>query len=193
THLEEPALIRPYHHAHEQELRRIQEQANARLRAWTTQPPATHDQEPLFTPARPPPTPPPPPPPGPAPPLPAPPAPPPSGPPPPRTPGPCTPHPGAPGARQVRPAHPPVPDPTTPTTPPDRYRHKCQGGRRMSRPLVQWEHRPYTGTHTELARVRADLTHDLAGFPPDLIDTLHLCVTELFTNTVKYTHTGTED
>lgn len=27
----------------------------------------------------------------------------------------------------------------------------------MSRPLVQWEHRPYTGTHTELARVRADL------------------------------------
>ena len=54
THLEEPALIRPYHHAHEQELRRIQEQANARLRAWTTQPPATHDQEPLFTPARPP-------------------------------------------------------------------------------------------------------------------------------------------
>ena len=63
----------------------------------------------------------------------------------------------------------------------------------MSRPLVQWEHRPYTGTHTELARVRADLAHDLAGFPPDLIDTLHLCVTELFTNTVKYTHTGTED
>ena len=57
THLEEPALIRPYHHAHEQELRRIQEQANARLRAWTTQPPATHDQEPLFTPARPPSTP----------------------------------------------------------------------------------------------------------------------------------------
>ena len=57
THLEEPALIRPYHHAHEQELRRIQEQANARLRAWTTQPPATHGQEPLFPPARPPSTP----------------------------------------------------------------------------------------------------------------------------------------
>src|SRR5699024_12853439 len=55
TPLEEPALIRPYHHAHEQELRRIQEPANARLRAWTPQPPATPDPEPPLPPAPPPP------------------------------------------------------------------------------------------------------------------------------------------
>src|SRR5699024_9012874 len=54
TRLAEPALIRPYHHAHGRELRLIQEQANARLRACTTQPAASHGQEPLFTPARPP-------------------------------------------------------------------------------------------------------------------------------------------
>lgn len=61
----------------------------------------------------------------------------------------------------------------------------------MTRPLVQWEHRIYTGTHKDLSQVRSDLTHDLAGFDPDLIDTLHLCLTELFTNTLKYTDSGT--
>lgn len=50
---EEPALVRPYYRAHEQELRRIQQQANARLHAWTTKALAPIDEEPLFAPARP--------------------------------------------------------------------------------------------------------------------------------------------
>src|SRR5699024_10813203 len=54
THLAHPTVLPPHPHAHEPALRRTQEQATARLRAWTTRPPATHDQEPLFTPARPP-------------------------------------------------------------------------------------------------------------------------------------------
>ena len=61
-----------------------------------------------------------------------------------------------------------------------------------ARPLVFWEHRLYTGTHSELGKVRSDLAHDLAGFDPDLIHTLQLCLTELFTNTLKYTDSGTK-
>ena len=63
---------------------------------------------------------------------------------------------------------------------------------REVRPLVLREHRVYTGTRAELGRVRADLAHDLSGFDPDLITTLQLCLTELFTNTLKYTDSGTE-
>ena len=50
---EEPALVRPYYRAHEQELRRVQQRANTRLHAWTTKALAPIDEEPLFTPLRP--------------------------------------------------------------------------------------------------------------------------------------------
>ncbi|MEV2278948.1 hypothetical protein AB0I72_25515 [Nocardiopsis sp. NPDC049922] len=36
------------------------------------------------------------------------------------------------------------------------------------RPLVRWEHRVYSGELSELARVRADLDHDLTGAPAGL-------------------------
>ncbi|WP_435108310.1 ATP-binding protein [Nocardiopsis synnemataformans] len=55
------------------------------------------------------------------------------------------------------------------------------------RPLVRWEHRVYTGELSELSRVRADLARDLAGFDPDLVDTLQLCASELHANCAKYT------
>ncbi|WP_116246076.1 ATP-binding protein [Nocardiopsis sp. FIRDI 009] len=61
----------------------------------------------------------------------------------------------------------------------------------MTTPHVFWEHRVYTGRFDELARVRADLARDLDGFDPDLVDALRLCLSELFTNTLKYTDSGT--
>ncbi|MFI6578981.1 ATP-binding protein [Nocardiopsis sp. NPDC050513] len=62
----------------------------------------------------------------------------------------------------------------------------------MTAPHVFWEHRVYSGAFRELAQVRRDLAHDLVGFDPDLVDTLRLCLSELFTNTLKYTDSGTE-
>ncbi|GAA1437968.1 ATP-binding protein [Nocardiopsis tropica] len=59
------------------------------------------------------------------------------------------------------------------------------------RPLVHWEHRMYSGDFRELPLVRAHLAHDLAGFDPDLVATLQLCLSELFANTLKYTDSGT--
>lgn len=61
---------------------------------------------------------------------------------------------------------------------------------KMPRPLVFWEHRVYPGALDQLTRVRADLTADLAGFDEDLVDTVRLCASELFANSVKYTDSG---
>ncbi|NYH52001.1 anti-sigma regulatory factor (Ser/Thr protein kinase) [Nocardiopsis arvandica] len=61
----------------------------------------------------------------------------------------------------------------------------------MSGP-VRWEHRVYSGNLRELAQVRSDLAADLAGFDPDLVAALQLCLSELFANAVKYTDSGTE-
>ncbi|MFJ9553189.1 ATP-binding protein [Nocardiopsis sp. NPDC101807] len=58
------------------------------------------------------------------------------------------------------------------------------------RPLVFWEHRLYPGSLSRLSLVRADLAADLAGFDPDLVDTVVLCASELFANGVKYTDSG---
>lgn len=59
-------------------------------------------------------------------------------------------------------------------------------------PLVHWEHRVYEGDLRELSLVRTDITTDLTGFAPDVVDTLRLCLSELFANAVKYTDSGTE-
>ncbi|WP_017569269.1 ATP-binding protein [Nocardiopsis halotolerans] len=58
---------------------------------------------------------------------------------------------------------------------------------------VFWEHRVYPGQPSQLARVRADLAHDLAGFDGDLVETVRLCVSELFANCCKYTDSGQPD
>ncbi|WP_236574701.1 ATP-binding protein, partial [Nocardiopsis sp. FR26] len=55
---------------------------------------------------------------------------------------------------------------------------------------VRWEHRLYPGHLRDLARVRDDLECDLAGFDPDLVTTVQLCLSELFANAVKYTDSG---
>jgi len=55
---------------------------------------------------------------------------------------------------------------------------------------VFWEHRVYPGHPSRLARVRGDLAADLAGFDPDLVDTLTLLTSELFANCCKYTVSG---
>jgi anti-sigma regulatory factor (Ser/Thr protein kinase) len=60
------------------------------------------------------------------------------------------------------------------------------------RPAVCWEHRTYDGHLSRLSRVRADLAADLAGFDPDLVDTLQLVTSELFANASKYTDSGRE-
>ncbi|MFE3458896.1 ATP-binding protein [Nocardiopsis aegyptia] len=63
------------------------------------------------------------------------------------------------------------------------------------RPAVFWEHRTYPGDLAHLSQVRSDLATDLAGFDPDLVDTVQLLTSELFANGVKYTdsgHTGGE-
>ncbi|WP_028649168.1 ATP-binding protein [Nocardiopsis sp. CNT312] len=59
--------------------------------------------------------------------------------------------------------------------------------REEPRPHVFWEPRVYAGELRELARVRADLASDLAGFDPDLVDTLRLCASELHANCAEYT------
>ncbi|KOX15261.1 ATP-binding protein [Nocardiopsis sp. NRRL B-16309] len=58
------------------------------------------------------------------------------------------------------------------------------------RPSVFWEHRSYPGDLANLHQVRADLATDLAGFDPDLVDTLQLVTSELWANAVKYTDSG---
>ncbi|CAL9513710.1 hypothetical protein SUDANB121_03711 [Nocardiopsis dassonvillei] len=57
-------------------------------------------------------------------------------------------------------------------------------------PTRLWHHRLYPGDLSHLSTVRRDLAADLAGFDPDLADTLVLCGSELFANCVKYTASG---
>ena len=59
-------------------------------------------------------------------------------------------------------------------------------------PVTVWEPRTYPGTLAHLRTLRHDLTQDLTGFTPDLIDTVRLCASELLANAVKYTDTGGE-
>ncbi|WP_435109104.1 ATP-binding protein [Nocardiopsis synnemataformans] len=61
---------------------------------------------------------------------------------------------------------------------------------KVPRPLVRWEHRVYPGSLAQLSQVRKDLTADLAGFDEDLVETMRLCASELFANSVKYTDSG---
>ncbi len=49
-----------------------------------------------------------------------------------------------------------------------------------------WEHRAYPSDLAQARQVRADLRADLAGFEPDLVDTVLLCAAELAANAVKY-------
>ncbi|WP_306369864.1 ATP-binding protein [Nocardiopsis sp. CC223A] len=60
-------------------------------------------------------------------------------------------------------------------------------------PTRLWTHRLYPGDLAHLARVRRDLRTDLAEFDDDLADTLILCGSELFANSVKYTASGHTD
>ena len=53
-----------------------------------------------------------------------------------------------------------------------------------------WEPRTYPGSLAHLHTVRADLSHDLAGFDDDLVETIILCASELFANCAKYTDSG---
>ena len=57
-------------------------------------------------------------------------------------------------------------------------------------PTRLWQHRLYPGDLSHLAQVRRDLRTDLAGFDGDLAETLVLCASELFANSVKYTASG---
>ncbi|MFD6948761.1 histidine kinase [Nocardiopsis sp. TSRI0078] len=64
---------------------------------------------------------------------------------------------------------------------------------KAARPLVLWEHRVYPGSLAQLARVRADLSRDLAGFDGNLVETVRLCASGLFANSVEYTDSGGRD
>ncbi|WP_150253413.1 ATP-binding protein [Nocardiopsis deserti] len=55
-----------------------------------------------------------------------------------------------------------------------------------------WEHRAYPSDLVQARQVRADLRADLAGFDPDLVDTVLLCAAELAANAVKYAPEGQE-
>ncbi|WDZ90373.1 ATP-binding protein [Nocardiopsis sp. HUAS JQ3] len=55
-----------------------------------------------------------------------------------------------------------------------------------------WEHRVYRSDLAQARQVRADLRADLAGFDPDLVDTVLLCAAELVANAVKYAPEGRE-
>ena len=57
-------------------------------------------------------------------------------------------------------------------------------------PVTVWEPRTYPGTLAHLRTLRHDLTQDMTGFAPDLIDTVRLCASELLANAVKYTDSG---
>jgi anti-sigma regulatory factor (Ser/Thr protein kinase) len=55
-------------------------------------------------------------------------------------------------------------------------------------PLRTWAHHDYRSDLAQLRRVRADIAADLADFPADLVDTVQLCASELFANSVKYAY-----
>ncbi|WP_344101666.1 ATP-binding protein [Nocardiopsis rhodophaea] len=55
---------------------------------------------------------------------------------------------------------------------------------------VRWEPRIYPGDPARTIQVRADIRHDLRGFPDDLIWTVQLCCSELYTNAVLHTVSG---
>ncbi|RKS06291.1 histidine kinase-like protein [Nocardiopsis sp. Huas11] len=56
-------------------------------------------------------------------------------------------------------------------------------------PTRTWAHHDYRSDLAQLRRVRADIATDLTDFPPDLVDTVQLCASELFANSVKYAYT----
>ncbi|MEV2274212.1 hypothetical protein AB0I72_01385 [Nocardiopsis sp. NPDC049922] len=58
---------------------------------------------------------------------------------------------------------------------------------KQPRSLVFWEPRGYRGELSGLAQVRVDLARDLAGFAPDLVDTLQLCASEPHADCAEYT------
>ncbi|WP_159945538.1 MULTISPECIES: ATP-binding protein [unclassified Nocardiopsis] len=60
------------------------------------------------------------------------------------------------------------------------------------RAATWWEHRTYPSHLSQIGQVRADLRCDLAGFDPDLVDTVLLCAAELAANAVKYAPGGKE-
>ncbi|WP_304452345.1 ATP-binding protein [Nocardiopsis sp. YSL2] len=53
-------------------------------------------------------------------------------------------------------------------------------------PVRTWAYHDYRSDLAQLRRVRADIATDLTGFSPDLVDTVQLCASELFANSVKY-------
>jgi anti-sigma regulatory factor (Ser/Thr protein kinase) len=55
-------------------------------------------------------------------------------------------------------------------------------------PLRTWAHHDYRSDLAQLRRVRADIAADLADFSADLVDTVQLCASELFANSVKYAY-----
>ncbi|PDP85534.1 ATP-binding protein [Glycomyces fuscus] len=57
-------------------------------------------------------------------------------------------------------------------------------------PFAFWGHRDYAGDLSELARVRSELARDLAGFDPDLVETVTLVASELVANSCKYARPG---
>ncbi|WP_159943594.1 MULTISPECIES: ATP-binding protein [unclassified Nocardiopsis] len=60
------------------------------------------------------------------------------------------------------------------------------------RAATWWDHRTYPSHLSQVSRVRADLRTDLAGFDPDLTDTVLLCAAELAANAVRYAPDGNE-
>lgn len=60
------------------------------------------------------------------------------------------------------------------------------------RAATWWEHCTYPAHLSRVGRVHAGLRADLAGFGPDLVDTVLLCTAELAANAVKYAPGGGE-
>jgi anti-sigma regulatory factor (Ser/Thr protein kinase) len=63
-------------------------------------------------------------------------------------------------------------------------------------PERRWEPRLYPGTLATASRVRSDLRTDLArltGLGDDLVETVVLCVSEMFANAVEHSRSGEAD
>ncbi|MFD6951858.1 hypothetical protein A6A08_15525 [Nocardiopsis sp. TSRI0078] len=58
--------------------------------------------------------------------------------------------------------------------------------------LVYWEPRTYGRDLADLSAARRDLSEDMSGFEPDLVDTVRSCLHELHANACRYGRPGGE-